>query len=177
MQLGKKRSVNLLARKHGAKPFHIEYYGFKYGYILRLNNCGYTTRFKGPPIEGKLYGGQGTTSSWATFPWKEFHMHLPDDRWHAQLKHGRPGRYSSRAQGTHYEDCAAHNVVVFPKFMDKLEEIIGKGRIRLCKQKDGRLVDMDAEDEAEEEESGGSSEEDGGGEAEMESGDEDSDSE
>jgi len=101
-------------------------------------------------------------------------MHLPDDRWHAQLKHGRPGRYSSRAQGTHYEDCAAHNVVVFPKFMDALEEVIGEGRIRMCKQKDGELVDIDAEDEAEGEEGEDSSEDDGGGEAEMEEGDGDS---
>ncbi|KAI4940350.1 hypothetical protein J4E86_010984 [Alternaria arbusti] len=171
MQLGRNRSVDVLARKEGAKAFHIDYYTFKYGYTLRLNNCGYTTRFKGPPIEGNLYGGQGTTSSWATFPWKEFHMHLPDDRWHAQLKHGRPGRYSSRAQGTHYEDCAEHNVVVFPKFMDKLEEIVGEGRIRLCKRMDGELVDIDAEDEAEGEEGGESIGEDGDGEDGMEGGD------
>jgi len=104
-------------------------------------------------------------------------MHLPDDRWHAQLKHGRPGRCSSRAQGTHYEDCAAHNVVVFPRFMDKLEEVIGEGRIRMCKQKDGELVDVDAEDEADDEESGEGSGEDHGGEAEMEGSGEDSDHE
>ena len=84
------------------------------------------------------------------------------------------GEYSIRAQGAHYEDCATHNVVVFPKFMDKLEEIIGQGRIRMCKKKDGGLVDVDAEDEAEGEEGEDSSEDDGGGEAEMESGDEDS---
>ena len=174
MQLGKNRRVDLLARKVGAKAFHIEYYGFKYGYTLRLNKCGYTTQFKGSPIDGKLYSGQRTESSFATIPWKEFHMHLPDDRWHAPCKHDMwEGEYSSRAQGTHYEDSATHNVVVFPRFMDKLEEIIGQGRIRMCKQKDGGLVDVDAGDEAEGEEGGEISEEDDGGEAEMESGDED----
>ncbi|KAH6878496.1 hypothetical protein BKA58DRAFT_398541 [Alternaria rosae] len=147
MQLDKNRPVDLLRGKDGAKPFHIDYYAFKYGYTLRLNNCGYTTQFKGHPIEGKLRGGKSTKSSRATIPWKEFHMHLPDNRWHAPCKHEMwGGEFNGRAQGTHNEEYARHNVVVFPRFMDKLEEIIGEGRIRMCKNRGNELVDIDAGD-------------------------------
>jgi len=172
MQLDKNRTVHLRKQDDVDGPFHIDYYTFRYGYTLRLNNCGHTTLIKGHPIEGKMYKGKSTEHSFAAIPWKEFHLHLPDDRWHAQLKHGWPRKYSGRAQGMHNEDYAKHNVVVFPKFMDKLEEFSGEGRIRMCKQKDGELDDIDAEDKEEineeGEESGG---EDDGGEAALEGGD------
>lgn len=175
MQLDRNRPVDLRKQDDADKPFHIDYYAFKYGYTLRLNSCGYTTQIKGDPIEGKMFRGKSTKSSRTTLPWKEFHLHWPGDRWHAPCKHGMwGGRYSGRAHGTHSEDYAKHNVVVFPRFMDALEEVIGEGRIRMCRNRGDELVDIDAKDEEEGKEDGGSGAEDGRGEADMEEGDGDS---
>ncbi|KAI4912229.1 uncharacterized protein J4E92_010080 [Alternaria infectoria] len=172
MQLGKNRRVDLLQQDDTDEPFHIKYYAFKHGYTLRLKNCGHTTQIRGGPIEGKIFKGKSTKSSRATIKWKEFHLHLPFDRWHAPCKHDTwEGKYNGRAQGMHNKDYAKHNVVMFPRFMDRLEEIIGEGRIWMYKQSDGELDDIDAEDEVEEEEGEDSGEEDDGGEAALEGGD------
>jgi hypothetical protein len=107
------------------KPVHIEYYRFKQGYTLRLNNCGPTTEKKTrlPPSDTK----EKPKYTKKTLHYKELHVYHPDDRWNTGFHHETWTDDYKDGYGAYDEVQAKHNVLAFPRFMDELERILKEG--------------------------------------------------
>ncbi|KAI4912230.1 uncharacterized protein J4E92_010081 [Alternaria infectoria] len=114
----------------GQTPITIQCYPFQEGRTLRFVDCGFKTMIDRKEV---LY--------------KECHVHLPSDKWHAGFEHGVLGGRDRTAYGPHDSRHAEHNAGVFARFMDALETILGVGNVERCKKVGDKIVKEDAEEE------------------------------
>jgi len=124
------KAIHLRGRG-GRNPIAIRCYPFKEGRTLRFFDCGYHT------ITGPKYD-----QTWHEY--KEYHVHLPQDLWHAGASHEVMTGRERRSYGPHSPQQAAYNAGVFPRFMDALERIVGAENMKGCKKVGDELVDEDA---------------------------------
>ncbi|KAI4940351.1 hypothetical protein J4E86_010985 [Alternaria arbusti] len=118
----------------GEDPLIIECYPFKEGRSLRFNDCD-------------LFTTTGRGDDQIRHNYKEYHVHLPQDVWHAGFSHEVMTGRERRAYGPHNPQQAEYNAGVFPRFMDALERMVGAENMMRCKKVGDELVDDDAEEE------------------------------
>ncbi|KAI4606932.1 hypothetical protein J4E83_009843 [Alternaria metachromatica] len=115
----------------GQTPITIQCYSFQEGRTLRFVDCGFKTMIDRKEV---LY--------------KECHVHLPSDKWHAGFEHGVLGGRERTAFGPHDARHAEYNAGVFARFMGALERIVGVGNVKKCKKVGDKIMDEDAAEDS-----------------------------
>lgn len=91
--------------------------------------------------------GSRKTNDRTVFNYKECHVHLPSDAWHAGFSHEVVIGSERTAYGPHNPRHAERNAGVFSRSMDTLERVVGVGNVERCKKVGDKIVDEDAEEE------------------------------